>query len=63
MTKPKLILVSVKDPTLRYDVLSYNAETKTAVCKGRFGEFDVKPFTKEKITRDGYTLEREKEHA
>lgn len=59
MQKAKLYLVSVKDPTLRYEILKYHEETKTATLMGRHGSFEVKGFTKEKVKRDGYTLTKE----
>lgn len=58
MQKERLYLVSVKHPELRYEILHFNATTKTATLTGRHGTFEVKGFTKEKVKRDGYTLER-----
>jgi hypothetical protein len=60
MAKPKLWLVSVKNPSVRFEVLKYNTETQTATLIGSAKvKFEVHPFTKEKITKDGYTLEKE----
>jgi len=64
MQKAKLYLVSVKDPSLRYEILKFNATTKTATLQGKRGKFEVKNFTKEKVKRDGYTLAQEEvDHA
>jgi hypothetical protein len=61
--KEKLFLVCVKQPSLRYEILKFNATNKTATLQGRHGRFEVKGFTKEKVKKDGYTLIRETQNA
>ncbi len=64
MPKSKMFLISDKDPALRYEVVKFDAETQTATLSGRYGPFDVTPFTKAKVTKDGYRLViEEPEHA
>lgn len=63
MPKPKLYLVSVQDPSKRYEVLSFDDHSKTAILRGRYATFEVTPFTKEKVTKDGYKLVTEMPNA
>ncbi len=58
MQKQRLFLVSVKNPSLRYEILKFDVATKTATLTGKSGPFQVKGFTKEKVKRDGYTVEK-----
>ena len=45
---------------VKYYLKSFDPETKVAILVGRYGaDFEVKPFTKEKIEADGYTLHTE----
>jgi hypothetical protein len=50
---------SDKNPDIRYYVKSFNPDTKTATIAGRGAEFEIHPFTKEKLAEDGYTLKIE----
>lgn len=61
MAKPRVYLVSLKDPTKRYEVLKFNQATNTATLQGKYAPFEKKPFTKAQITKDGYRLVREEE--
>jgi hypothetical protein len=61
VTKAKVYLVSVQDPNLRYEVVRYNPVTNAATLQGRYGPFEVKPFNKTKIQKDGYRLVKEQE--
>ena len=64
MSKAKVFLVSIKNPDLRYEVLRFDKESNTATLQGQFAEFEVTPFTKEKVLKDGYTLVTEEaQHA
>jgi hypothetical protein len=64
MPRQKVYLQSIKNPSRRYLVLRYNPDTKTATLQGAHGgTFDVKPFTKEKVLKDGYTLVKDDDHA
>ncbi len=63
MAKAKVYLQSVKRPELKYEILKYDEKTKTATLQGKHGEFEVKPFTKEKVQKDGYTLVKENANA
>jgi len=60
--KTKVFLVSTKNPALRYEVLAFDAATQTATLQGKLAPFEVKPFTKEKVIADGYTLQKEEVH-
>jgi hypothetical protein len=57
----RIFLYSVVDPSLRYELLSYNATRKTARLMGKEGEFEMKQFTHEKLQQMGYKLVREDE--
>jgi hypothetical protein len=54
----KIFIQSSKNPECRYEVLSFDTATQTATLMGRWGAtFEITPFTKEKIEKDGYKLE------
>jgi len=53
---PTVYLQSVKNPELKFEVLKFDPETKTATIKGTYGNFTITPFTKEKVVTDGYKL-------
>jgi hypothetical protein len=59
MSAQKVYLQSVKKPELRYEVIEFNPATQTARLRGERGEFRISPFTKNKITADGYELIKE----
>jgi len=56
----KAYLQSAKNPALKFEILGFDDATKSAKIKGEHGVFVISPFTKEKITKDGYTLVVEK---
>ena len=58
-----LYLQSVQNPELTYKIVKFDAATKTATLQGKYGTFTIEPFTKEKVTSDGYTLLKVEEPA
>lgn len=58
-TATKLYLQSSKDPTKRYEIIAYDSEAKKATIRGKYGAFQMQPFTKEAVTKAGYTMVRE----
>jgi hypothetical protein len=60
---PTVYLQSVKNPELKFKVLKFDPATKTATIKGTYGNFEITPFTKEKVVTDGYTLVSEPDPA
>lgn len=61
MAKARVFLVSTKNPSLRYEVLEFDAATQTATLKGKLTKFTVTPFTKAKVAQDGYVVEVKEE--
>ena len=56
MAEGKAFLQSVKNPALKYEILSYDAATKTATMQGQSSKFEFSPFTKENVAAKGYTV-------
>jgi hypothetical protein len=56
----KLFLVSLKVPSRRFEVVKYDEATQTAICKGQYAPFEIRPFTKAFVTQKGYRLVQEK---
>lgn len=52
-------LQSLKNKDLKFEILAFDAATQTATLQGTYGTFKMVPFTKEKVTADGYTLTQE----
>jgi hypothetical protein len=59
--RSRIFLLSVVDPALRYEVLSYNGKKKRARLQGKEGEFDMGQFTSERLAQLGYRLVREED--
>jgi hypothetical protein len=55
----KVYVQSLKDPTKRFEVLKFDANTLTATLRGQYAEFQIKPFTKPSLTDKGYKLVKE----
>jgi hypothetical protein len=54
----KLILQSISNPALQYEVVGFDPKTKIATLAGGTypGQLEVLDFTKETMTRRGYRL-------
>lgn len=57
----RVYIQSNKNAKVRYNLKSFNAETKTAILFSGYadGTFELKPFTKERLEKDGYELRTE----
>lgn len=56
----RVYIQSIKNPACKYYLKSFNPETKTGILNSRYGStFEVTPFTKERLDKDGYTLHTE----
>lgn len=60
MATPKRFLQSLKNDKLKFEIMDYNPVTQTATLQGVYGRFTMAPFTKEKVTADGYKLIEER---
>lgn len=52
----KAYLQSAKNPDLRFEIVKFDPATKTATLKGKYGHFEMANFSREKVTKEGYTL-------
>lgn len=52
----RAFLQSTKNKDVRFEILKFDPETKTATVQGKHGTFTMSPFTKAKVTADGYEL-------
>jgi len=57
--KQKMYLQHSTKKEARYEILSFNQETKIAKLKGQYATLFEQPLTKERMEKYGYTIVKE----
>jgi len=54
--KPTLYIENLKNPKVRFKVISYDAETGVGLLEGEYGARFTRPLGKEQLSRFGYKV-------